>query len=428
MNRGVHIRTYGCQMNKNDSDLILDLLTERGFAPAEDPEQADILIINTCSVREHAERRALGYLATRKQWRDKGDRVLAVVGCMAKRRWREIMTRYPFVDLILGPDDYRRIADDLEEALKQRTRIIRTDTRDELYAGVRRRSRAPVCDFVSITRGCSNYCSYCVVPMVRGSVRSRTPEDVLAEVRCLVAAGVRDITLLGQNVNEYRSGQTGFVDLLLRVVEVPESFRVRFLTSHPKDFDPRLIDAVQGHQRLCDWFHLPLQSGSDRILSLMNRQYTRDDYRRIVDKIRARLPDATLTTDLIVGFPSETDAEFRETLDCVDELGFNDAYTYRYSVREGTAAADLPDLPEPVIMARLKELIARQTAATRLTLDRLQGAEREILFERHIQDGTLGHTRGNTPVVVKGQRTLGEFCRVRIAEIDGKTPIGVILR
>ena len=427
MNQTVHVRTYGCQMNKNDSDLILDLLAERGFVPAANPENADILIINTCSVREHAERRALGYLATCRQWRGKGDRVLAVVGCMAKRRWREIMVQYPFVDLILGPDDYRRIADDLEEVVRQRTRIIRTDSREEVYTGVRRRPRSPVCDFVSITRGCSNYCAYCVVPMVRGPVRSRTPEDVLAEVQCLTAAGVRDITLLGQNVNEYRSGSTGFVDLLMRTTNILERFRLRFLTSHPKDFDPRLIDAVREQEKLCDWFHLPLQSGSDRILTLMNRRYTRDDYRRIADAIRAQLPDATLTTDLIVGFPSETDAEFRQTLECVDEFGFDDAFTYRYSAREDTAASQLPALPEPVILGRLRELIAKQTAATRSALERLRGAEREILFERHVRDGTLGRTRGNTAVVVRDKRPLGEFVRVRIMEIEGKTPIGTIL-
>lgn len=426
MKAGVFIRTYGCQMNQNDSDLIVDLLSRRGYELTADPDQCQVLIVNTCSVREHAERRALGYLASLRSWHRTRGRVLAVVGCMARRRGPELVSRYPHVDLILGPDDYRCIADDIDEVIQRRNRIIRIDRQDELYEGLERRPRASVCGFVSITRGCSNYCAYCIVPTVRGPVRSRRPEAVLKEIQCLAAAGVKDITLLGQNVNEYRCGPTGFVDLLRQTRDIPGNFRLRFLTSHPKDFDYGLIAAVREDNRLCEWFHLPLQSGSDRILKMMNRRYTRDDYRRIADTIRAFLPTAVLTTDLIVGFPTETEEEFRATLDCVDELDFTYAYTYRYSPRAGTAASRLPALPEPVILSRLAELIKRQQAATQRCLRRMVGQVYELLIERENAGGVLGRTRGGVPVAVKEKRTPGEFCPVRILNLSGRTPVGEI--
>lgn len=424
MKLGVYIRTYGCQMNQYDSDLIFDLLSRRGYTHATDPDQCQVLIVNTCSVRDHAERRALGYLASLRSWRRTAGRVLAVVGCMARRLGPELIARYPHVDLILGPDDYRRIADDIDEIIQRQNRIIRIDRQDELYEGLERRPQSSVCDFVAITRGCSNYCAYCIVPAVRGPVRSRRPEAVWKEIKCLAASGVKDITLLGQNVNEYRCGPTGFVDLLLQTRDIPGNFRLRFLTSHPKDFDYRLIAAVREYDRLCEWFHLPLQSGSDRILKMMNRRYTRDDYRRIAAAIRDALPAAVLTTDLIVGFPTETDAEFQATLACVDELDFTYAYTYRYSPRAGTAASRLPSLPEPVILNRLAELIKHQHAVTRRCLQRMIGQEYELLIERENAGGVLGRTRGGVPVAVKEKRTPGEFCRVRIVKISGRTPIG----
>jgi len=414
-------------MNKNDSDIILSMLAAEGITVVDDPDACDIFIVNTCSVRGHAERRALGYIAALKTWRQAGDRLLAVVGCMAQRRHRELVTRFPYADLILGPDTYRDIGRDIRSVFSNRTRIIRTGTFTETYPGVYRASPA-VADFVSITRGCGNYCSYCVVPYVRGPLRSRTPEDIRREVECLVRSGVRDITLLGQNVNEYRHGGTGFAELLSAVAQTAGLCRLRFLTSHPKDFTDSIIDAVAANANICAWFHLPLQSGSDRILELMNRRYTVRDYRRWIQTIRSRLPVATVTTDIIVGFPTETEAEYQATIALVEELRFNDAYTYRYSARTGTAADQYEPLPEDCIARRLRELIAVQNRITGEHLARMVDRDFELLFEKKARNGTRGRTRGNVVVLVEAELPPGSIASVRIREVRGRTPVGVILK
>ena len=425
MERKVYIRTFGCQMNKNDSDIIANLLAAAGYGICEEPAAADIYIVNTCSVRSRAERRALGYISSLKPWRRDRDRVLAVVGCMAQRLHSELLTRFPYVDLVLGPDSYHDIGRDVQSIFDRRTRVVRTGVHTETYAGIYRSSSA-VKDYVSITRGCGNFCSYCVVPYVRGPVRSREPEDIRQEVANLVASGVRDITLLGQNVNEYESGGVGFAELLGRIAGVPDLKRLRFLTSHPKDFDDRIITAVEEHANICDWFHLPIQSGNDRILDLMNRRYTVEDYRRRIAAIRDRIPAATVTTDIIVGFPTETEAEYRDTLAVVEELRFDDAYTYRYSTRPGTRAERLVSLPEDVILKRLQGLIAVQSRIAQEKMVAMTGREYEILFEKTGANGTLGRTRGNIVVLVEEERPVGSFVHTRIREIRGRTPVGVI--
>lgn len=425
MERKVYIRTFGCQMNKNDSDIIASLLSEAGYGICDDAEAADIYIVNTCSVRERAERRALGYISSLKQWRQDRDRVLAVVGCMVQRLHSELPSRFPYVDLMLGPDSYLDIGRDIQSIFERRTRVVRTGVHTETYAGIHRSSTA-VKDYVSITRGCGNFCSYCVVPYVRGPVRSRDPEDIRQEVTNLVASGVRDITLLGQNVNEYAAQGAGFAELLGRIAAVPDLKRLRFLTSHPKDFDDRIISAVEENSNICDWFHLPVQSGNDRILELMNRHYTAEDYRRKIAAIRGRLPSATVTTDIIVGFPTETDEEYRDTLEAVEEIRFDDAYTYRYSPRPDTRAGRLKSLPEEVILKRLQDLIAVQSRIVREKMTDMIGRDYEVLFERSCDNGTLGRTRGNIVVLVEEDRPLGSFAQARITEVRGRTPVGIV--
>jgi len=414
-------------MNKNDSDIIANLMQAAGFCVSEDPDAADIYIVNTCSVRDRAEVRALGYISSLKLWRHDRDRVLAVVGCMAQRLHSELLSRFPYVDLILGPDSYHDIGRDVRSIFDRRTRIVRTGVHTETYAGIYRSSTV-VKDYVSITRGCSNYCSYCVVPYVRGPVRSRESEDIRQEVSNLVASSVRDITLLGQNVNEYESGGVGFAELLGRIAGVPDLKRLRFLTSHPKDFDDRIIAAVEEHANICDWFHLPIQSGNDRILDLMNRRYTIEDYRRKIAAIRSRLPAATITTDIIVGFPTETDEEYQDTLAMVEEIRFDDAYTYRYSARPDTRAGRLNPLSETIILKRLQDLIAVQNRIVREKMAAMIGREYEILFEKTCANGTLGRTRGNVVVLVEENRPLGSFVTVRIREVRGRTPVGIVER
>ncbi|HEC79528.1 MAG TPA: tRNA (N6-isopentenyl adenosine(37)-C2)-methylthiotransferase MiaB [candidate division WOR-3 bacterium] len=424
MAKKFYIRTFGCQMNKNDSSIITKILEDRGYTRTEEIPLADILLVNTCSVREHAENRALGYISTLKRWRNEKKRVLGVVGCMAKRLAGRITAQLPFVDLVIGPDSYRNLPDYIEDVIESCTRIIETSDSDETYCGIYPRSPA-VCDFVSIMRGCNNYCSYCIVPYVRGRVRSRPPDDIISEIKHLIAKGVKDITLLGQNVNAYYFDGATFAVLLQKAAQIPGLTRLRFLTSHPKDFNDEMIDTVKKYENICEWFHLPLQSGCNRILELMNRGYTKEEFVELVTKIRHCIPEATITTDVIVGFPTETEEEFMETLALLDELKFDDAYMYRYSPRPGTRACRLTPLPEDIIKSRLKKLIEFQN---KIMLDKIKamvGHTYEVLFEAKSEyGGTRGKTRGNRDVVVEETIEPGEIRKVLICEVRGRTPIG----
>jgi tRNA-2-methylthio-N6-dimethylallyladenosine synthase len=416
------IKTFGCQMNKKDSDIIAAVLTEGGYVRATDEDMADVYVVNTCSVRKHAEQRALGFIASLKHWK-KERRVIAVVGCMAQRLAHDIVTRFPFVDVICGPDSYRKIAEFVGDAA-QGTRIVETEFTDETYCGIYATSTA-VADFVSIMRGCNNYCSYCVVPYVRGQARSRPADDIHREIEALIHSGVRDITLLGQNVNEYTHEGVSFAGLLRSVARIPGVFRLRFLTSHPKDLNNEIISAVRDCDALCEWFHIPLQSGSNRILELMNRGYTREQYLELVARIRATVPDATVTTDLIAGFPGETEDEFLDTIDIMNTVRFDDAYLYRYSIRDGTQASQYRSLPERVVLRRLQEMIAVHGTIMAEKTQEMFGEEYEILVEAPAQNGAFrGKTRGNRDVVVYEQVHPGSVLTVKITDIKGRTAIG----
>ncbi len=410
-------------MNKNDSDIINQVLIGNGFSPVENPLEADIIFINTCSVRNHAEQRALGYISTLKKWREKKGLVLGVIGCMAKRLADEIITRYPFVDLVLGPDSYRKISEYIKLVTKNKTKIIDTEVGSELYTDVEKTSHR-VSDFVSITRGCDNYCSYCIVPFVRGRMRSRPADDIIREVNCLVGSGVKDITLLGQNVNEYNYNSINFSGLLRIVAQKTNVFRLRFLTSHPKDFSEEIINVIKENKNICEWFHLPLQSGNNRVLRLMNRKYTKEDYLGIIERIRKNIPEAFITTDIIVGFPTESEKEFNETIELVKQIEFDDAYMYRYSVRPGTRASEYPSLPEEVIKQRLKILIEIQNQIIIKKTKQMMGKTYEVLFEEKTHNGTRGKTRGNKDVIVEQNIEPGSVYNVLITEIRGRTPIG----
>ena len=424
MNKKFFIKTFGCQMNKNDSSIIAQILQNNGYGCAQDPKNADIFIINTCSVREHAEQRALGYISSLKNWRTKQGRILAVVGCMAKRLADDIAIKFPFVDLILGPDSFRKISDFLDEIYLKNTKIIETSFSGETYCGIYPK-RIGVSDFVSIMRGCNNFCSYCIVPYVRGEARSRPMDDIEKEIENLVDNRVKDITLLGQNVNEYSYNKIDFAGLLNTVAKIHGLFRLRFLTSHPKDLNDSIINAVKMNKNICEWFHLPLQSGSNRILKLMNRHYTKEEYLKLIKKIREEIPDATITTDVIVGFPTETEEEFMETMSIMEEIGFDNAYMYRYSPRKKTKAYEYESLPEQVIKSRLEKLIAFQGEIIIEKAKQMINKKFEVLFEssaRH--DATRGKTRGNKDVIVEQKIVPGEICEVIIKEVRGRTPIG----
>ena len=414
-------------MNKSDSLIMGQLLMDSGFVPARQADKADIFVVNTCTVRAHAEGRALAYISGLRVWKQKGERVLAVVGCLAQDRADDISRKMGFVDLIRGPDSYRKIGEHVTRIIDSKTRIIDTKLGNETYCGIHP-SLYQVAGFVSIMRGCNNYCSYCIVPYVRGRARSRPVGDIRNEVTHLVKNGVKDITLLGQNVNEYDYTNVDFARLLERLSEVNGLFRLRFLTSHPKDFNKKTVQVIKNHPNICEWFHLPLQSGNNRVLKLMNRQYTKEKYHALIDYIRAEIPNASITTDIIVGFPSESEAEFKETIALVRTIRFDDAYTYRYSARPGTKASQLASLHESTIKKRLTELIEVQNRITREKAVHMVGRKYEILIEGPARGcASRGKTRGNKDVVVEGRIEPGTIINVLIKDVKGRTPIGEIV-
>lgn len=423
MSKKFLIKTFGCQMNKNDSLIMSRILNDLGFRSTTELDSADIYIINTCTVRAHAENRALAYIAGLKGWKQKKGRVLAVVGCLAKDKADDITKTLDFVDLVLGPDSYRRIGDYVSQILETGTKIIDTRLENETYSGVYPVASS-ISAFISITRGCSNYCSYCIVPYVRGPVRSRPVDDICSELTYLVEKGTKDITLLGQNVNEYQHDNTDFVGLLERAADIKGLSRLRFLTSHPKDFDRRIVQVIKDHHNICEWFHLPVQSGNNRILKLMNRKYTKEEYVSLIEYIRQEIPRATITTDIIVGFPTETDDEYEETIDLVEEIGFDNAYMYRYSTRQNTKASRFDPMDEDTIKRRLSKLIEIQNEIFKRKSEQMKGKKYEIMIEGPARGcASRGKTRGNKDIVVEERIEPGTIIDVLIKDVRGHTPI-----
>ena len=368
------IRTWGCQMNVYDSARMADVLAPLGYAPAERPEDADMVILNTCHIREKAAEKVfsdLGRLRALKQARaeagDGGRMILAVAGCVAQAEGAEIAARAPWVDLVLGPQTYHRLPELVARASRAAGAVIDTDFPAEDKFDHLPEAAAPrgVTAFLTVQEGCDKFCSFCVVPYTRGAEYSRPAAAVLAEARRLVAQGAREITLLGQNVNAYYgaapdgAGAWGLGRLLRALAEIPGLARLRYTTSHPRDVDDELVAAHRDLPSLMPFLHLPVQSGSDRVLRAMNRGHTADDFRRVVDRLRDAQPDLALSSDFIVGYPGETEADFRTTLDLVRAVGFAQAYSFKYSPRPGTPAAAAPHaVHEAAKEARLAELQA----------------------------------------------------------------------
>jgi len=372
--RRVHVRTYGCQMNAHDSEKLANLLLHHGYCPTPSPEDADLLLINTCSIRDKAEHQLYSDLGALREWREgRPGRVLGVGGCVAQQAGDAILRRFPQVDFVFGTHNLRLVPALAEAAGEGRRsarveEVVSLDRFDFPERHPAHVDPSPGRAFVTVMEGCDLFCSFCIVPRTRGREISRPAAAILAEAESLVARGVREITLLGQTVNAYgrhdrRLGRTEtagtlpFAELLERLAAIPGLARLRYTSPHPIFFDAALAAAHASLPPLCPHVHLPLQSGSDAVLERMRRRYTRDDYRRVVDRLRTARPDLALTTDVIVGFPGETDRDFRDTFELVREVGFVDAYLFRYSPRPGTAAAALPEaLPTPVAQARLEEL------------------------------------------------------------------------
>jgi tRNA-2-methylthio-N6-dimethylallyladenosine synthase len=427
----VFIRTYGCQMNVADSQTIESLLDDAGFRFVDAPESADIILVNTCMVRDSAETRALGQLGDLARLKKKNPCiVIGILGCVAQARKKEILEEKPFVDLVVGPDSYRKLPVLLEERLISPPGtpglLEATLLREEMYDDILPKHHGGVTAFVTVIRGCDKFCSFCIVPRTRGRERSRPLPSVLREVETLVQQGAKDVMLLGQNVDSYRWEGHSFADCLTAVAQTQGLERVRFMTSHPADISDELLDAMAAHEKICPFLHLPVQAGNNRVLKMMNRPYTRERYLEIIAGARKRIPHLALSTDIIVGFPTETEAEFEETLDVVREVRYDSAFTFKYSTRPGTKAERLEDdVPEPVKVERLTRLIdLQQQIAHERNLEQL-GKHTRILIEGPApKDANMwtGRTPDYRPVVIsRNGETIGDVISVRLTELVGFT-------
>lgn len=421
------VRTYGCQQNVADSEKIMGFLSQMGFSFTEDPEQADFIAFNTCAVRGHAENRVFGNVGALKDLKRRHPSLLvAVCGCMMEEREasEHIRRKFPFVGLIFGTHVLHRFPELLWTALTDSRRVMeRGDEQEdaEIVEGLPVYRDSSVRAWLTVMYGCDNFCSYCIVPYVRGRERSRRPEAVLEEFRGIVALGYHDITLLGQNVNSYGKKlpvPVSFSQLLRMLDEVEGDYRLRFMTSHPKDATHELIDTMAAGRHISHHLHLPVQSGSDRILREMNRGYTKEKYLALVEYAKKKIPDLSLTTDIIVGFPGETYEEFRETVELVKEVGYTSLFTFIYSPREGTRAAKLPDpVPLEEKTRWLQELCAEQERISAGRCASEIGRVRRVLVEEHSPKTGLfsGRTDGNVIVNFPGKADMvGNFADVKI--------------
>ncbi|MGF9915347.1 tRNA (N6-isopentenyl adenosine(37)-C2)-methylthiotransferase MiaB [Paenibacillus ehimensis] len=421
------IQTYGCQMNEHDTETIKGLLEQMGYRSTDDRKQADVILLNTCAVRENAEDKVFGELGHLKHLKiEKPSLILGVCGCMSQEESvvNRILKKHPFVDLIFGTHNIHRLPFLLKEAMFSKEMVIEVWSKEGDIIENLPKKREGIKAWVNIMYGCDKFCTYCIVPYTRGKERSRRPQDVIAEVRDLARQGFKEIMLLGQNVNAYGKDfddmKYGLGDLMdeVRKIDIP---RVRFTTSHPRDFDDRLIEVLAKKGNLMEHIHLPVQSGSNEILKRMSRKYTREHYLELVAKIKKAIPDVVLTTDIIVGFPGETDEQFEETVSLVQEVGYDSAFTFIYSPREGTPAAGMEDnVPYEVKRDRLIRLNDVLNVYAKRSNERLKGQTVEVLVEGESKNNAAvlaGRTRTNKLVHFEGPKELvGRFVQVKITE------------
>ncbi len=442
------IVTYGCQMNVHESEKLAGMLEGMGAVPAAEGESADVIVFNTCCIRDNAERRALGNIGVVKAEKKKNPAlVIAVCGCMTQQDGMAdtIKQRYPYVDIVLGTRNISRLPEEIDKVLRTRAAAKKSSKRyrafdtscvpDYLAAD----DSSPVTRtsfpnaWVNIIYGCNNFCTYCIVPYVRGRELSRPMSSVLDEVRCAVDAGYGEITLLGQNVNSYGHDLTGgesFAGLLRAIGRIEGKFRVRFMTSHPKDLTAEVVDAMASSDKICSNIHLPVQSGSDKVLKDMNRRYTREKYFSLVSMLRGAMPDIGITTDVMVGFPTESEEDFLDTMDLVRRVRFSNAFTFIYSPRGGTPAAAMPQIPYEVKRRRIGELIALQNSVTKELSEDYIGKTYEVLAEdvseKH-ENMLCGRTESGRLVTFAGDAGLvGSFVDVRITEARSASLFGHI--
>jgi tRNA-2-methylthio-N6-dimethylallyladenosine synthase len=421
-----YLHSYGCQMNLADSGILSAAMESSGYQPVADPSRAGVIILNTCSVREKAEERALGRLSELVKYKRDKETYVCAVGCMAQRLGPKLIERIPAIDFVLGTEQIFELPNLL--AKKNGMPVVETAMgSDPAWAEYPPEPDNPYSAYVTITRGCNNYCAYCIVPYLRGPERHRNPESIIRDVIHLTEKGVLDLTLVGQNVNSYEYGEVRFPDLIRKVIGQTDIKRLRFITSHPKDLSDGLIDLFGTEARLMGHVHLPLQSGSDRILEKMFRRYTYSRYRKLIDKLRQARPDIALTTDLIVGFPTETEEEYEMTLEAVRDIRFDAAFMFRYSNRDGTwAAKNLDDdVPEEEKLGRLRRLIELQKEISFEVNQSEVGRIGNVLIDgTSRRDNRIwkGKTEGNKTVLVSSdEELLGRIVPVRVTRADSWT-------
>ena len=425
----VFIETYGCQMNVSDTELMLGKLTSAGYDAVDVPDGADVILLNTCAIRDHAEQRVIGRLGELKRHM-KPDSVIGVTGCMAQRLGPRLLEQAKHVSLVIGPDGYRELPS-LVDGARRGVRVAATRfDLEEHYEDFTPRRFDNVKAWIPVQRGCDYKCTYCIVPTTRGSERSRKLADVVRETQQVVADGMTEVVLLGQTVNSYFDGTHDFADLLRAVGTVPGIRRLRYTSPHPNDFSDRVIAAMAETPTVCEHVHLPMQSGSTRTLKRMLRRYTRDGFMECVARLRAAIPKLVLTTDIIVGFPGETEDDFAETLSACREIGFMDAFTFKFSAREGTPATRMPEsemVPDDVAGERLQRLVDTVRAMSRDVNFGLLGTRHEILIEKPAKRGELlqGRTRDYRTILVPGDKSLiGSYMHVEITGTTGHTFTG----
>ena len=418
-----HILTYGCQMNMYDSYLVSTLLKQRGFLEVKRPEEADLILVNTCAVREHAEKRVIGRIHSLGRFKKEKDVKIGVIGCMAKRMPELVEMKE--IDFISGPDGYRKLVNEL---YKSNNKVIEGNP-FELYTGIYAEQEG-ISSYLAISRGCNNFCSYCIVPYVRGPLRSRSPDDIIKEAEYLIETGKREIILLGQNVNEYDHKGFKFVDLVEEISHLSPSVWFNFLTSHPKDVDYKVFKIMEEMDNITKFIHLPMQSGSDRVLNSMNRDYTYEKYRKIIKNAREIVPDITVTTDLLVGFPGESKDDFKMTLDAVKEIEFDYAFMFMYSPRPKTLACMMDEtLTDGEKKERLMQLIDIQNGITRKKNSEMIGKTFECLTVGNASKGGVLCKMINGKLAVTNDAIdVGEITKIKITGLNGWTPVGKIIK
>ena len=428
MSRTFHITTFGCQMNEHDSEVIDGLLTERGFSSVKERKDASIVIINTCSVRDNADKRFFGTLGQLKKRKESDPSfIVCVCGCMMQQQRvvDTIKAKYPWVDVIFGTNSIHHIPELIEKVAIEKEKVVDIiENTEEIVEGLPAKRLFDHKALVNIMFGCNNFCTYCIVPYTRGREKSREPEAIVAEVKGLVADGVKEIMLLGQNVNSYDGNGTSFAELLKMLNDVDGLERIRFMTSNPKDLSDELIEAFAVCDKLCRNLHLPIQSGSNRVLKRMNRKYTREDYLKLIEKLRKTVPDITLSTDIIVGFPGETNEDFEETLSIVKEVEYDSAFTFIYSIRKGTPAEKFEDqIEESEKHRRFDLLVSAENEISEKKNKAYQDRVEKVLVDgvsKNDKSTLTGRTDGFKLVNFAGKKELiGSIVDVKIT--DAKT-------